>query len=56
MSLLFEGEFAKAGKVAADAVLQIVTGVENMTDKIVEGMEWVKKSNGRSGRRNKTPA
>lgn len=34
MSLLFEGEFAAAGKVAVDAVAQVATGVENATDKV----------------------
>jgi hypothetical protein len=34
VGLLFKGEFEAAGKVAADAVLQVVTGVTNATDKI----------------------
>lgn len=36
MELLFEGKFKEAGKVAFDAVAQVVTGVENATDKINE--------------------
>jgi len=36
VGLLFKGEFEAAGKVAADAVLQVVTGVTNATDKIGE--------------------
>lgn len=34
VELLFAGEFAAAGKVAGDAVGQVVLGVENATDKI----------------------
>ena len=34
IDLLFAGEFAAAGKVAADAVLKVGLGVENATDKI----------------------
>jgi len=34
IGLLFKGEFKEAGKVAADAVLKVTTGVENATDKI----------------------
>jgi hypothetical protein len=34
IDLLFAGEFTKAGKVAADAALKVVLGVENATDKI----------------------
>lgn len=34
---LFKGEFAEAGKIAADAVAKVALGVENFTDKAVEG-------------------
>lgn len=34
--LLFSGEFAAAGKVAADAVAKATLGVEDFTDKVVE--------------------
>lgn len=34
VSLLFEGEFAKAGKVAADAVGKVALGTNNITDKV----------------------
>lgn len=34
ITLLFEGEFAAAGKVAGDAVGKVVLGIENATDKI----------------------
>lgn len=34
VKLLFEGEFAKAGKVAADAAIKMSLGIENATDKI----------------------
>jgi hypothetical protein len=36
ISLVFDGEFRAAGKVAANAVGQVVLGVENVTDKIKE--------------------
>lgn len=36
ISLVFKGEFKKAGKVAADAVGKVVLGVENVTDKIAD--------------------
>ncbi len=36
VSLLFKGEFAEAGKTAADAVGKVVLGVESVTDKIDE--------------------
>lgn len=39
MGLLFEGEFSKAGEVALDAVSKVTLGVENMTQKMTEGME-----------------
>jgi len=34
IGLLFEGKFGEAGKVAFDAVAQVATGVENMSDKV----------------------
>lgn len=34
VSLLFKGQFAEAGKTAADAVGKVVTGVESVTEKI----------------------
>lgn len=34
VKLLFKGEFAEAGKVAADATIKMTTGIENATDKI----------------------
>ncbi|KGO91743.1 coiled-coil domain-containing protein [Flavobacterium subsaxonicum] len=34
IGLLFEGEFGKAGKVAADAVGKVAIGTENITDKV----------------------
>jgi hypothetical protein len=34
ISLVFKGKFEEAGKVATDAVGKIVTGVENVTDKM----------------------
>jgi len=34
LDLLFKGQFAEAGKVAGDAVGQVVLGIENATDKI----------------------
>ena len=34
VQLLFKGEFKEAGKVAADSILQVVTGVENATGKL----------------------
>jgi len=37
INLLFKGEFAEAGKVAADASAKALLGVENFTDKVVEG-------------------
>jgi len=41
ISLVFKGEFAEAGKVAADAAGKIVLGVENVTDKIVAAGEAI---------------
>ena len=39
VSLLFKGQFAEAGKTAADAVGKVVTGVESVTDKIKDATE-----------------
>lgn len=36
ISLLFEGKFAEAGKVALDAVAKVTLGVEDFTEKVVE--------------------
>jgi len=41
IGLLFQGKFGEAGKVAADAVGQVVLGVENVTDKVVQATEAV---------------
>lgn len=38
----FSGNFAEAGKIAADAMGQVVLGVEDITDKIAEVVEDVK--------------
>jgi len=38
----FSGNFAEAGKIAADAMGQVVLGVENVTDKVAEVVEDVK--------------
>jgi len=37
IGLLFKGEFSEAGKVAGDAVAKVALGVENFTDKVVDG-------------------
>lgn len=42
ISELFKGNFSKAGKIAADAVGQVVLGVENVTDKVVAAGESIK--------------
>ena len=42
IGLLFKGEFAEAGKVAADAVGKVTLGVENVTDKVADAIEGVK--------------
>jgi hypothetical protein len=42
VKLLFEGEFAQAGKVAVDAAAKVGLGVENITDKIEGAIESVK--------------
>jgi hypothetical protein len=41
ISKLFEGEFSEAAKLAADAAIQLTTGVEGATDKIIEGAKVV---------------
>ena len=41
ISLVFKGEFAEAGKVAADAAGKMVLGVENVTDKIIAAGEAI---------------
>jgi len=38
---LFSGNFKEAGKIAADAVGQVVLGVENITDKVADATEAV---------------
>jgi hypothetical protein len=41
IGLLFQGKFGEAGKVAVDAVGQVVLGVENVTDKVTDATEAV---------------
>ena len=41
ISELFKGNFKNAGKIAADAVGQVVLGVENVTDKVADATESV---------------
>ena len=41
IGLLFQGKFGEAGKVAADAVGQVILGVENVTDKVKGATEAV---------------
>ena len=41
ISLLFEGEFAEAGKVATDAVGKVALGVEDITDKVSAGIDAI---------------
>jgi hypothetical protein len=41
IKLVFEGEWAEAGKVAADAAGKVVLGVEDITDKVGEAAEAV---------------
>lgn len=41
ISLVFSGEFGKAGKVAADAVAQVTLGVTDFTDKITDAASAV---------------
>ena len=42
INLLFEGEFTKAGKVAADAVGKVVLGIDSVTDSVNGAIESVK--------------
>ena len=42
IGLLFEGEFTKAGKVAADAVGKVVLGIDSVTDSVNGAIESVK--------------
>lgn len=42
ISLVFEGEFLKAGKIAADAVGKITLGVESVTDNMVAAAQATK--------------
>lgn len=39
ISLLFEGKFSEAAKVATDAVAKVSLGVENITDKVIDATE-----------------
>ncbi len=41
ISELFKGNFASAGKIAADAVGQVVLGVEDITDKVADATQSV---------------
>lgn len=41
IKLVFQGEWAEAGKVAADAAGKVVLGVEDITDKVSEAAEAV---------------
>ena len=41
ISELFKGNFKSAGKIAADAVGQVVLGVENVTDKVADAGEAI---------------
>ena len=41
VSLVFQGKFSEAGKVAADAAGKVVLGVEDITDKVSEAAEAV---------------
>jgi hypothetical protein len=43
ISLLFEGEFSEAGKVAVDAAAKVGLGVENITDKVSAGIDAINK-------------
>lgn len=42
--LLFEGEFAKAGEVAANSWGKLMFGVENLTEKVSNGLETITKN------------
>jgi len=41
VSLVFQGKFSEAGKVAADAAGKVVLGVEDITDKVADAAEAV---------------
>jgi DNA repair exonuclease SbcCD ATPase subunit len=41
ISLLFEGQFSAAGKVATDAVGKVALGVEDITDKVSAGIDAI---------------
>jgi len=43
ISLLFEGEFSEAGKVAVDATAKVALGVEDITDKVSAGIDAINK-------------
>ena len=43
ISLLFEGEFSAAGKVATDAAAKVALGVEDITDKVSAGIDAINK-------------
>lgn len=43
IKLAFSGNFKEAGKVAVDAVSKVTLGVENLTDKVGEGIGAIKK-------------
>ena len=43
ISLLFEGEFSAAGKVAVDAAAKVALGVEDITDKVSAGIDAINK-------------
>ena len=43
ISLLFEGEFSAAGKVAVDAAAKVGLGVEGITDKVSDGIDAINK-------------
>ena len=38
ITLLFEGEFSEAGQVAVDAVAKVTLGVEDLTEKVTDGV------------------
>jgi hypothetical protein len=42
--LLFEGQFAKAGEVAANSWGKLMFGVENLTEKVSNGLETITKN------------
>ena len=43
ITLLFEGEFSEAGKVAVDAAAKVGLGVEGITDKVSDGIDAINK-------------